>query len=47
MKDTNFTFPMPPEMRAALAEYAKKHDLSMSQVARLAMREFLAKEAEK
>lgn len=43
MKDMNFTFPMPPDMREKLVEYAKLHDLSMSQVVRQALREFLAK----
>ncbi len=41
MKDGTFEFPLPPELLAELRAYAKGHDMSMAQVLRLALREFL------
>lgn len=44
MKDGTFEFPLPAELLAELRAYAKAHDMSMAQVLRLALREFLKKE---
>lgn len=41
MKDGNFEFPIPTELREKLREYAKRRDMSMAQVIRQALREFL------
>jgi len=38
---------IPEEEKEAISEYAKAHDLSMSQVIRKAIKEFLNKEKEK
>jgi predicted HicB family RNase H-like nuclease len=43
MKDGNFEFPIPAELRERLKAYALAHDLSMAQVIRQALRELFAK----
>lgn len=39
MKDGNFEFPIPTDLREKLKEYAKANDMSMAQVVRLALRQ--------
>ena len=46
MKDKSFTFPMPEDMKQWLERYAESNYLSMSQVVRMAVREFIAKKKE-
>jgi Arc/MetJ-type ribon-helix-helix transcriptional regulator len=41
VKDKNFTFPMPDDMKQWLEQYAASEYLSMSQVVRMAIREFI------
>lgn len=41
MKDKSFTFPMPEDMKRWLEQYAEANYLSMSQVVRMAIREFI------
>jgi hypothetical protein len=41
MKDGTFEFPLPAGLLAELRAYAKTNDMSMAQVLRLALREFL------
>lgn len=41
MKDGNFEFPIPMDLREQLKAYAKAHDMSMAQVIRQALREYL------
>lgn len=38
-----FNFVLPLELREKLTEYAKAHDLSVAQIIRAALREFLGK----
>jgi predicted HicB family RNase H-like nuclease len=43
MKDGNFEFPIPTELREKLKAYALAHDMSMAQVVRQALRELFGK----
>jgi predicted transcriptional regulator len=44
MKPGTFEFPLPADLLEQLREYARGHDMSMAQVIRQALREFLGRE---